>query len=550
MADTTIRTTTAPELSMTADDAAMIDHLPAEQATALARSLQRQERQLTARKVLSAARIGHAVYDEMLLSGHMTNAHTTGAVDKAATGKVSTALGVSVPHATAWMTLSFLLSTLPTVTAAFLAGDQSLERIRIIADEIVVLSDDDVRAFAETRALQLAGRNQADTTLRDQVAEMVIALDPDGAADRREEAAARVQNVRVRRDTNGHCSISVYAPGEMGAHLLARIAQMISQRICPRDRRRRGQVQVAAFAEIQGLPGAYLSCECGRGDCSRAIPLPEEPSGLTNRDIDVDGDATDLSDDVDADADADADVTDDPQSDADVTEDPGMITDGDADCDDADRDDADGAATDTVEAHPDTEPDSDLQLSLSLITDPSGQREARLEYFGVIDDSHARTLINSGQLVTVSEFPTLDIPTVNTATSLDRIPAAWRRLNDPFPAAPIDPSGHGGYLLPPPGALTYRIPAWLREKIIELDGTCRYPQCGRPASDCQIDHLVKFVHQDPITGGWTVEFNLMPLCTPDHQRKHMGLLIPTMLADRAVIWRDPATGETITTYPR
>ncbi|MGV9671156.1 HNH endonuclease signature motif containing protein [Gordonia sp. NPDC003504] len=168
----------------------------------------------------------------------------------------------------------------------------------------------------------------------------------------------------------------------------------------------------------------------------------------------------------------------------------------------------------------------------------------------MIDEAHARTLINSGQLVTVSECPTLDIPTISTATSLDRIPAAWRRLDDPFPAPPIDPSGHGGYLLPPPGALTYRVPAWLREKIIELDGTCRYPQCGRPASDCQIDHVVKFVHQDPITGGWTVEFNLMPLCTPDHQRKHMGLLIPTMLADRAVIWRDPVTGETITTYPR
>ncbi|MGW5522505.1 HNH endonuclease [Gordonia sp. NPDC003950] len=534
MADTRIRTTIAPELSMTADDAAMIDHLPAEAATALARSLQRQERQMIVRKVLSAARVGHAVYDEMLLSGHMTNVYTTGGVDKAATGTVSTALGVSVPQATAWMTLSFLLSTLPTVTAAFLAGDQSLERIRIIADEIVVLSDDDVRAFAETRALQLAGRNQADTTLRDQVAEMVIALDPDGAADRREEAAARDQNVRVRRDTNGHCSISVYAPGEVGAHLAARIAQMISERICPRDRRRRGQVQVAAFAEIQGLPGAYLTCGCGRGVCSRAVPLPEEPSGLTDLDIDVD--AADLSDDVEADA-------------ADVTVDPGTITDGDADCDDADC-----AATNTVEAHPDTHPAtdtvSDSQLSLSLITDPSGQREARLEYFGVVDEAHARALISSGQLVTVTEFATLDIPTISTATSLDRIPAAWRRLDDPFPATPVDPTGHGGYLLPPPGALTYRIPAWLREKIIELDGTCRYPQCGRPAGDCQIDHLVKFVHQDPITGGWTVEFNLMPLCTPDHQRKHMGLLIPTMLADRAVIWRDPVTGETITTYPR
>jgi hypothetical protein len=544
MADTMIQTNQVPQLSMTADDATMIDHLPVEAATALARLLQRQERQVIARKVLSAARIGHTVYDEMLLSGHQTNVHTTGAVDKAVTGKVSTTLGVSVPQATAWMTLSFLLSTLPTVTAAFLDGDHCLERIRIIANEIGVLSDDDVRAFAETRALQLAERNQADTTLRDQVVEMVIALDPDGAADRREEAAARDQNVRVRRDTNGHCSISVYAPGEMGAHLAARIAKMISERICPRDPRRQGQVQVAAFAEIQGLPGAHLSCECGRGDCSRAIPLPEEPSGLTDLDIDVD--ETDPSDDVDADADVtdDLETTDDAQSDADgdadVTDDAETITDDDADFD----------ATDTEEAQPDTDTDSDSQLSLSLITDPSGQREARLEYFGVVDDAHARSLISSGQLVTVTEFPTLDIPSINTTTSLDRIPAAWRRLDDPFPAPPIDPTGHGGHLLPPPGALTYRIPAWLREKIIELDGTCRYPHCGRPASECQIDHLVKFVHQDPITGGWTVEFNLMPLCTPDHQRKHMGLLIPTMLSDRAVIWRDPVTGETITTYPR
>ncbi|MEP9395739.1 hypothetical protein ABLE94_26330, partial [Gordonia sp. VNK1] len=79
MADTMIQTNQVPQLSMTADDATMIDHLPVEAATALARLLQRQERQVIARKVLSAARIGHTVYDEMLLSGHQTNVHTTGA---------------------------------------------------------------------------------------------------------------------------------------------------------------------------------------------------------------------------------------------------------------------------------------------------------------------------------------------------------------------------------------------------------------------------------------------------------------------------------------
>ncbi|MEP9391827.1 DUF222 domain-containing protein [Gordonia sp. VNK1] len=507
-------TTAAPELSMTADDAAMIDHLPGEAATALARSLQRQERQVIARKVLSAARIGQTVFLDMLMSDTQINRHVDDGPDKAATGKVSTALGISVAQAKAWMMLSFLLSKLPTVTAAFLDGDHCLERIRIIADEIAILDDDDVRAFAETRALEIAAYNQADPTLREQVVEMVIALDPDGAADRREEAAERDQSVRVRRDTNGHCSISVYAPGEMGAHLAARIAQLLSERICARDPRRRGQQQVAAFADIQGLPGGRLSCQCGRDDCPKAIPLPEEPADLDP--------AVGLPDDVDAELAAQLEF---PESDT---------------TDDTDTDD-EGESSDA---------DVDPQLALELVVDPVGEREARLERYGVIDDAHAAALIRSG-LVTVVEFPGLEVPhTGTTATTLQRLPAAWRRPDNPIPATPIDPTGHGGYLTPPKGALTYRIPAWLREKIIELDGTCRYPHCGRPASECEIDHVVKFVHRDPKTGGWTVEFNLMPLCTSCHQRKHMGLLIPTMLTDRAVIWRDPVTGETITTYPR
>ncbi|MEP9415432.1 hypothetical protein ABLE92_13925 [Gordonia sp. VNQ95] len=70
MATNTIASCKAPELSMTPDDAAMIDHLPAEAATALARSLQRLERQVIARKVLSAARIGQSVFLDMLTSGH------------------------------------------------------------------------------------------------------------------------------------------------------------------------------------------------------------------------------------------------------------------------------------------------------------------------------------------------------------------------------------------------------------------------------------------------------------------------------------------------
>ncbi|WP_279100734.1 HNH endonuclease signature motif containing protein, partial [Gordonia bronchialis] len=154
------------------------------------------------------------------------------------------------------------------------------------------------------------------------------------------------------------------------------------------------------------------------------------------------------------------------------------------------------------------------------------------------------------------------------------------------PAPPIDPTGHGGYDLPPPGAgsqasgpippgagseasgpippgagseasgpippgaLTYRPSRAVRERVISHDRTCRYPQCGRPSDECQLDHLVKFDPRDPLAGGWSIFENLIPLCTPDHHRKHLGLWIPTMHTDRTITWRDPITGEIVITYPR
>ncbi|MAU80785.1 MAG: DUF222 domain-containing protein, partial [Gordonia sp.] len=118
------------------------------------------------------------------------------------------------------------------------------------------------------------------------------------------------------------------------------------------------------------------------------------------------------------------------------------------------------------------------------------------------------------------------------------------------PAPPIDPTGHGGFATPPPGALTYKPSAALRAEIIQLDRRCRYPYCGRPSEECELDHLLKFCHADPVAGGWTVAFNLAPLCRPDHDRKHDGPWIPTMHTDRTISWRNARTGQVIVTYPR
>ena len=47
-----------------------------------------------------------------------------------------------------------------------------------------------------------------------------------------------------------------------------------------------------------------------------------------------------------------------------------------------------------------------------------------------------------------------------------------------------------------------------------------------------------------------MEFNLIPLCRPDHQRKHMGLWLPVMHTDLSITWTSTRTGEQVITYPR
>ena len=157
--------------------------------------------------------------------------------------------------------------------------------------------------------------------------------------------------------------------------------------------------------------------------------------------------------------------------------------------------------------------------------------------YGAIDPAHAARIAPHATTVTARPSET------RTASGLII-------FGNRTPAPPIDPTGHGGFATPPPGALTYTPSAALRAEIIQLDRRCRYPYCGRPSEECELDHLHKFCHADPVAGGWTVGFNLAPLCRPDHDRKHDGPWIPTMHTDRTITWRNARTGQVIVTYPR
>jgi hypothetical protein len=81
-----------------------------------------------------------------------------------------------------------------------------------------------------------------------------------------------------------------------------------------------------------------------------------------------------------------------------------------------------------------------------------------------------------------------------------------------------NPDGHGGFAVPPDGALVYRPSEAVAALVTALYSTCVHPGCAVPSEDCDLDHVVPFDHTDPQKGGWTVTGNLEPLC-----RRHHGL---------------------------
>jgi hypothetical protein len=84
--------------------------------------------------------------------------------------------------------------------------------------------------------------------------------------------------------------------------------------------------------------------------------------------------------------------------------------------------------------------------------------------------------------------------------------STWRRLvTDPLSGALLD------Y-----GRTTYRPPAALADHVRARDVTCRTPNCTRPATSCDLDHVISW------PAGATSENNLQTKCDIDHRLKHEG----------------------------
>jgi hypothetical protein len=92
------------------------------------------------------------------------------------------------------------------------------------------------------------------------------------------------------------------------------------------------------------------------------------------------------------------------------------------------------------------------------------------------------------------------------------------------------------------GTLSYRPPAAMARLVRLRDGTCRFPGCRVPATECDLDHLV------PFPDGPTSVENLHALCRGHHGVKHDGGWTVEALPGNTLRWTSPL-GVTSTTHP-
>ncbi|GLB63108.1 hypothetical protein NCCP2495_09860 [Dietzia sp. NCCP-2495] len=97
-------------------------------------------------------------------------------------------------------------------------------------------------------------------------------------------------------------------------------------------------------------------------------------------------------------------------------------------------------------------------------------------------------------------------------------------------------------------ALRYRPRAELARRIRLRDGTCRHPGCTVSAESCDLDHCVPFNHDDPKSGGLTVESNLGALCRRHHRFKTFAGWRYEMSPDGTLVITCP-DGTTMVTRP-
>ncbi|WP_051406694.1 HNH endonuclease signature motif containing protein [Williamsia sp. D3] len=151
--------------------------------------------------------------------------------------------------------------------AAFAEGDIGFTHVREIVTALQGVSDELITQL-EPEAIVVAQQGLSRAVLRNELDRMVIAADPDGAAERR-KAMEPHRDYRSSRDLNGLAHISATITAAEAAELDARITA-IAGTVCARDRRQPGQQCADADAQVTGnLCLHHELAYSSRRQCSR-----------------------------------------------------------------------------------------------------------------------------------------------------------------------------------------------------------------------------------------------------------------------------------------
>ncbi|TQF66310.1 DUF222 domain-containing protein [Rhodococcus spelaei] len=518
----------------------------------------RDENRAAARKIIWAARLWEnwIERDVRLGSGDIVDC------GNGAIAEISVRLGCSRTMAQTYAEIGMdLRLRLPETRHRFEAGDLDLARVRVICRETTSLTPGTL-AELEPEVVA-AARHLTPGPLAADITRLITLRAPDEAAAARDEDLRQARKV-VKRSRGTWSSIEVgLSPDE--AEQIMQVLTEIAATLCPHDHRGRQTALVdTVLALVHGE--RHLTCGCGRDDCTATGPdgIPGRRTPLTQITITVEtllgllsepaylhghGPITpDLAHRLAADGTWQMLLT----ETLELAEHLGLINNSDASAGGNAGDTEPTVAVDPNDRHDNHDNHDNDSTRVDTPALAAAATSSRPQF-------SVRAFLTRGSRRRAGYLPPIVAP---PAAVTSAVPASVGTIADAILAAvDADPGlvtgireGHGGLLTPPPGALTYRPDAATAALVRARDGHCRFPGCQRPATGCQLDHIVEFRQWDPIRGGWTVVTNLQCLCAFHHQLKTLGFWTATALGNpattgHALLWTSTTTGTRAVTLP-
>jgi hypothetical protein len=507
------------------------------------------ENQACARKVAVAAAIWDSCIHQNVLVGDVVQD-----AGSYAASEIAHVLGCSKTVANSYAEIGMdLRLRLPAIAAAFGAGELDLPRVRAIYRCTHNLTQD--AATAVQIEVLHAARRLSPGPLATEIWSIMYRIAPEEAAALRKDLERHTNVTYTDKDVLSTLKADLTAADAAAAWQL--INEMAAT-VCRRDPRNKGQKRAAAYVALLHQESS-MACLCDANDdhpCTADASRPDRRAPLTVITVDLATLAGLLSNPAHLaghgtiDAEYARELAENSQWQLLLTE-ARNLADKFGHGDDLesmiDLDSTEGTNTDTENVAVDVIDGDDAVDAEPLrptrtphvVFHPLGRGRRR-------SSAVPRPLRSPAADGTPSRSSCIATPYRGAFTLVAEFEAAI--ASNPALGVALHPDGHGGLVIPPPGALVYRPSNALAERIRFRDRTCRHPGCDVPAQQCEIDHIVPYLHRDPMTGGWTIDTNLHCLCRYHHSLKTMGLWTPVMLADGVEFWVSNA-GTTAVTVP-